>query len=44
MSILDHKHMSEPVRRIEVFTGSGRRRSGVAGGEGGDHRRELRRG
>ena len=27
MSISDHKHMPEPVRRIEVFTGVGRRRS-----------------
>jgi transposase len=27
MSISEHKHMSEPVRRIEIFTGSGRRRS-----------------
>jgi len=27
MSISEHKHMSEPVRRIEVFTGAGRRRS-----------------
>jgi transposase len=27
MSISDHKHMPEPVRRIEVFTGAGRRRS-----------------
>src|SRR5665213_3510813 len=27
MSISDHKHMSEPVRRIEVFTGAGWRRS-----------------
>ncbi len=26
MSISDHKHMPEPVRRIEVFTGAGRRR------------------
>jgi transposase len=27
MSISDHKHMPEPVRRIEVFKGAGRRRS-----------------
>ena len=27
MSISDRKHMPEPVRRIEVFTGSGRRRN-----------------
>ena len=27
MSISDHKHMPERVRRIEVFTGAGRRRS-----------------
>jgi transposase len=27
MSISEHKHMPEPVRRIEVFTGTGRRRS-----------------
>ena len=27
MSISDHKHMAEPARRIEVFTGAGRRRS-----------------
>ena len=27
MSISDHKHMPEPARRIEVFTGAGRRRS-----------------
>jgi transposase len=27
MSISDHKHMPEPVRRIEVFTGAGRRRN-----------------
>jgi transposase len=27
MSISDLKHMPEPVRRIEVFTGAGRRRS-----------------
>jgi transposase len=27
MSISEHKHMPEPVRRIEVFTGEGRRRS-----------------
>jgi transposase len=27
MSISDHKPMPEPVRRIEVFTGAGRRRS-----------------
>jgi transposase len=27
MSISELKHMSEPVRRIEVFTGAGRRRS-----------------
>ncbi len=27
MSISEHKHMPEPVRRIEVFTGAGRRRS-----------------
>lgn len=27
MSISDHKHMPEPVRRLEVFTGAGRRRS-----------------
>lgn len=27
MSISDHKHMPEPVRRMEVFTGAGRRRS-----------------
>jgi len=27
MSISEHKQMAEPVRRIEVFTGAGRRRS-----------------
>ena len=27
MSISEHKQMPEPVRRIEVFTGAGRRRS-----------------
>jgi transposase len=27
MSISEHKHMPEPVRRIEVFTGAGRRRN-----------------
>jgi transposase len=27
MAISDHKHMPEPVRRIEVFTGAGRRRN-----------------
>jgi transposase len=27
MSISEHKHMPEPVRRIEVFRGAGRRRS-----------------
>jgi transposase len=27
MSISEHKHMPEPVRQIEVFTGAGRRRS-----------------
>jgi transposase len=27
MSMSDHKHMPEPVRRLEVFTGKGRRRS-----------------
>src|SRR6185437_9164190 len=27
MSISEHKHMPEPVRRIEVFTGAGRRRT-----------------
>jgi transposase len=27
MSISDHKHMPEAVRRIEVFTGAGRRRN-----------------
>ena len=27
MSISEHKHMPEPVRRIEVFTGAGRRHS-----------------
>jgi len=27
MSISDHKHMPEPARRIEVFTGAGRRRT-----------------
>jgi transposase len=27
MTISEHKHMPEPVRRIEVFTGAGRRRS-----------------
>ena len=27
MSSSDRKHMSEPVRRIEVFTGTGRRRA-----------------
>ena len=27
MSISEHNHMPEPVRRIEVFTGAGRRRS-----------------
>src|SRR4029077_9548186 len=32
MSISEHKHMPEPVRRIEVFTGAGRRRS-WSGGE-----------
>jgi transposase len=26
MSISEHKHVPEPVRRIEVFTGAGRRR------------------
>ena len=26
MSISEHKHMPEPVRRMEVFTGAGRRR------------------
>lgn len=30
MSISELKHVSEPVRRIEVFTGSGRRRSWTA--------------
>jgi transposase len=27
MSISEHKHMAAPIRRIEVFTGAGRRRS-----------------
>jgi transposase len=27
MSISEHKHMPEPVRRMELFTGAGRRRS-----------------
>ena len=27
MSISEHKHMPEPVRRMEVFTGAGRRRT-----------------
>jgi transposase len=27
MSISEHTHMPEPIRRIEVFTGAGRRRS-----------------
>lgn len=27
MSISEHNHMPEPVRRMEVFTGAGRRRS-----------------
>ena len=27
MSISEHKHMPEPVRRMEVFTGAGQRRS-----------------
>jgi transposase len=27
MPISEHKHMPEPVRRMEVFTGAGRRRS-----------------
>jgi transposase len=27
MSISEHKHMPEPVRRLEVFTGAGRRRN-----------------
>jgi hypothetical protein len=27
VSIAEHKHMPEPVRRMEVFTGAGRRRS-----------------
>ena len=27
MSISEHKHMPAPIRRIEVFTGAGRRRS-----------------
>ena len=27
MSISEHKHMPEPVRRLEVFTGAGRRRT-----------------
>jgi transposase len=27
MSISEHKHMPEPARRIEVFTGAGRRRN-----------------
>ena len=27
MLISEHKHLPEPVRRIEVFTGAGRRRS-----------------
>lgn len=31
MSISEHKHMPEPMRRIEVFTGAGRRRSWSAG-------------
>ena len=26
MSISEHKHMPEPVRRMEVFTGADRRR------------------
>ena len=27
MSISEHKHMPEPIRRMELFTGAGRRRS-----------------
>src|SRR6185369_7732755 len=27
MSISEHKHMPEPIRRMEVFTGAGGRRS-----------------
>jgi transposase len=27
MSISEHKHMPEPVRRMELFTGAGRRRT-----------------
>jgi transposase len=27
MSISEHKHMPEPIRRMEVFTGAGRRRT-----------------
>ena len=27
MSISEHKHMPEPARRMELFTGAGRRRS-----------------
>ena len=44
MSILERKHMPEPIRRMDVFTGAGRRRSLVSGGEGRDCCRELRRG
>jgi transposase len=35
MSISEHKHMPEPVRRIEVFTGAGRRRSWSAAEKAG---------
>src|SRR3977135_4605422 len=34
MSISEHKHMPEPVRRMEVFTGAGRRRSWSAAEKG----------
>lgn len=27
MSISEHRHVPEPIRRIDVFTGAGRRRS-----------------
>jgi hypothetical protein len=38
MSISEHKHMPEPVQRMEVFTGAGSAAKLVSGGEGGDHR------
>jgi transposase len=34
MSISEHKPMSEPIRRMEVFTGAGRRRSWSAAEKG----------